>query len=330
MEWKLKVNRDSADVRAIIDGARHVVKARTGELFTGGTAITASSIGNYDNSSDFHTYHMAKHPNENKWIFWWDQVLLEDGILGDTDSGSSFVIGSFNSDYPDFEADYYALTSGAWAPSTEPLPQLNGVWTNNGTGSWTDAGNWNTFAAPSTSAHTATFSNTISVPTTVVVDTDVTINTITFDHSISYGVGGLGSIHLEATTNPFQLPSISVVKGAHQFLVVTNLKSHTTVEVALDNTLSFNHALNLMSNTLTKMGTGTMSINNLLTTGGGSMDGQEGIVAGVGTVGGDVHNEGGTISPGNSTQISAVPEPSGILLLVWGLSVPLTSRHRKD
>ena len=105
---------------------------------------------------------------------------------------------------------------------------------------------------------------------------------------------------------------------------------NTTLDIASGSTLSFNHALNLMGNTLTKTGAGMISINNLLATGAGTVDVQEGTVTGSGAVGGNVINAGGTLSPGNSTPVSAVPEPSGILLLVWSLSVLLTSRYRKD
>ena len=191
-------------------------------------------------------------------------------------------------------------------------PFVDGTWNNDGTATWDDAENWNIFpATPNTAAHTATFADAISAPTTVVVNTDLSINAITFDHSVSYGVGGLGSVNLVTDPDdpndpddPFGPPLLSVSGGtaasAHQFQVVVNLQDNTTADVAANSMLSFNHALNLMGNTLTKTGAGTMSINNVLTTGGGSVDVQEGTVTGGGSIGGNVKNNGGTISPGNS------------------------------
>lgn len=81
-----------------------------------------------------------------------------------------------------------------------PGSTLNATWNKNGIGSWTDNFNWNTLDDPITAAHSATFSGAITAPTTVVVDTDVTINLITFDHSVSYGVAGQGSINLTSST----------------------------------------------------------------------------------------------------------------------------------
>ena len=55
----------------------------------------------------------------------------------------------------------------------------------------------------------------------------------------------------------------------------------------------------------------------ILSLGGGTIDIQQGSVSGNGTIGGDVNNNGGTISPGNSLQqTSAVPEPASLVLLV--------------
>ena len=209
-----------------------------------------------------------------------------------------------------------------------PVSQLDGTWTNDGTGSWTDADNWNTFSsAPNTSDHSATFGNAISAPTSVIVDTDVTINAITFDHSIGYGVGGVGSLNLVNDSGEAS-PRISVVQGDHQLFAVTNLNSDTLADIGQDSTLSANHALNLTDTTLTKVGDGTLYINNQLTTGGGAINVLLGTVAGVGTIGGDLMNNGGTISPGNipglltSAATTTVPEPSSLVLLVlavWAL-----------
>ena len=81
-----------------------------------------------------------------------------------------------------------------------------------------------------------------------------------------------------------------------------------------------------------KTGGGTMSINNVLTTSGGTIVVLEGTFAGDGSVNANVNNERGTISPGNSSSASgpgsAVPEPCGFPLLAVGLSVLLRSRWR--
>ena len=63
-----------------------------------------------------------------------------------------------------------------------------------------------------------------------------------------------------------------------------------------------------------------MAINNKLKTAGDAMDIQQGTVEGVAIIGGDVNNEGGTISPGNSVaSASSVPEPTSLMLVVIGM-----------
>ena len=96
--------------------------------------------------------------------------------------------------------------------------------------------------------------------------------------------------------------------------------SNASINVASGATLVFDGALNLTGFTLTKTGAGEMSINNRLTTSGGTVDIQEGTVSGQGTVGGDLFNNGGTISPGNGvSSTSVVPEPAALLLAALGL-----------
>ena len=104
------------------------------------------------------------------------------------------------------------------------------------------------------------------------------------------------------------------------------MRNDTTVNVVSGGTLTFNNALNLLGNALTKSGGGTMTISNVLSKGGGEIELLEGTISESGTVGGSVMNEGGTISPGNSLRSSVVPEPGGILLLGLGLSVLLGVR----
>lgn len=192
--------------------------------------------------------------------------------------------------------------------SLTPQPSLDATWSRDGAAAWDAGGSWNIFPdPPNTSDHSATFGNAISAPTTVVVDNHVSINALTFDHNVSYGLVGLGSINLyENSDVPAKAPVITVAAGDHQFVVVTNLHSDTTASVAPGSTLSFNHTLNLMGYSLTKTDAGTMSINNVLITGGGSVDFQAGTVSGSGAIVGDVHNGGSTLSPGNSPGTMAI------------------------
>ena len=200
-------------------------------------------------------------------------------------------------------------------------PPLDAIWTTNGIGLWNDFENWSIFSAPTTVRHTATFGAAIDNPTTVVVDTAVSINAITFDHSVSYGIAGRASVNLGANTaEPPRQPRVTVAQGDHEFQVVANLLDDATADVASGSTLTFNNVLNLMGKTLTKTGAGELAINNNLLTAGGTLNCSEGTCSGTGTFGGDLNNDGGTISPGNSAGLvgNQVPEPSTLTLLLLG------------
>ena len=206
------------------------------------------------------------------------------------------------------------------------------AWNEDFLGDWANNGNWSIIdggSSPSVRAnnpnHTVAFPDTASItgPTHVSTAAAVTVNRIEFANAAhSFLVGGFGSVNLHATTDPNSPvnPSMSVA-GTHQFQAIVNLHNDTAVNVGSNSVLSFNNALNLGGATLTKTGVGEMEINNQLTTAGGSINIQQGTVSGHGTIGGNVNNDGGTISPGSDSAAatSLVPEPGSWTLLLLGL-----------
>jgi len=208
------------------------------------------------------------------------------------------------------------------------------TWKASGSGLW-NAFNWNPSSpGPNGFDNTVIFAGSISAPSTVVVDTPVTVNRIEFDNSTAgYILGGHGGVNLFATTDPNSpvSPTLAVQAGTHEFQTAVSLHGATTANIASGSTLTFNNALNLLGRTLTKTGDGTLAINNVLNTGGGTLDILQGTVTGHGIVGGDMVNDGGTISPGGGIPSSngVVPEPAAaVLLLVGIMAICLTcQRH---
>ena len=197
-----------------------------------------------------------------------------------------------------------------------PLDTNDFTWRSNNLGDWNSAANWELSGGPpNQSDHTALFPDSADItgPTTVVTNTAVTVNRIKFDNAThSYAVAGLGSVNLafdpDDPIDPddaFGPPSLSVT-GTHEFQAPVNFINDTGVDVAGGSTLTFNNALNLNGNTLTKTGAGTLAINNILTSVGGTLNCDEGVCSGSGTIGGNVNNSGGTISPGNSPGFMAI------------------------
>ena len=213
---------------------------------------------------------------------------------------------------------------GAPIPSTPARFE----WKTDEVGLWTASTNWSPgapAAPPDSPGETAVFGTMISTPTTVVTNVPITVNRVEFNNAThSYSVAGLGNVNLAASTAPTPVNPTVDVLGTHQFQAIVNLHNDTIVDVSSDSTLSFNNTLNLMSNTLTKTGVGTLAIRNDLVTDGGTVSLQQGTISGNGTIGGDVDNGGGTISPGNnSASLDVVPEPSACVLLISMLVVAL-------
>jgi len=215
---------------------------------------------------------------------------------------------------------------------TPPPPPTDFEWTSADSGDWNDSINWSAGGPPGdqgavqSSHHTVTFGDAIGSESRIVfTERSVTVNSISVNNTMggSYTIAGRPSVNLNASTVG-TAASLEVAAGAHEFQAPLGIHSDTTVNVAGGSTLTFNNALNLNGQTLTKSGDGTMTVNNVLNTGGGTLNANAGIVSGHGTIGGDVNNEGGTISPGDNSvlssgdSISDVPEPSTMLLLVLG------------
>ena len=206
-----------------------------------------------------------------------------------------------------------------------PPPPTVFTWNVDGSGDWFGS-NWTSAGPPSTNRHTAIFDDKIMSPQTVFTNSAVTVNRIEFNNANTYVVSGFGSVNVETNTVPTD-PSIVVAQGAHQFQAIVNLNGTTTADIASDATLTFNNALNLNGNSLTKTGDGLMEINNVLNTGGGTVILQQGTMSGDGTVNGTLNNDGGTLSPSNS---SVVPEPSAAAWLVFSISALLAICRRRS
>lgn len=222
--------------------------------------------------------------------------------------------------------DYFRFTN-----DSPPPPATRFTWNSTTGADWKTSANWSPGGGPALNRqHTAVFADAISSPHTVVTNTPVTVNRIEFDNDHMYAIGGTGSINLDSTTGSV-LPSIAVVSGNHQFQAVVKLNADTQVDVASGSTLSLNNELNLMGQTLTKSGAGTLAINNQLTTGGGLVSITEGTLSGYGKIGGNLIANSGIISPGSHSStgnLAAVPEPSTWLLFMAGLLAHLARRRQ--
>ncbi len=177
-----------------------------------------------------------------------------------------------------------------------PLPN-EAIWVANVSGNWNQQNLWLAGSAPNGTDKTVVFGGAISQAQTVYSDVDVTAKQIRFNNDHSYAVAGLGQINLEAA---FGDALLEVDLGNHQFQAIVQIHSNTTIDIADNASLAMNNEFHLNGNTVTKIGLGSLAINNLLVTDGGIIDVQAGTVTGSGLLVGSLANLAGIVSPGNS------------------------------
>ena len=220
------------------------------------------------------------------------------------------------------QVENYLATKWANPIAVGPLP-TRFTWNRDDSGDWNDSSNWSPLQGPSNGINDTTiFGDKITSSRVVFTETNVTVNRVEFNHAQSYFVAGSGSVNLVAGTDSDGdvLPTMSVAAGSHEFQARVNLHSATTLDVSSGSTLIFINAVDLMGNTLNKTGAGEMAIRSDLMTSGGAVNCQQGMCSGSGTISGDLNNDGGIISPGNTAgSLAVVPEPGTLILLALGL-----------
>ena len=188
-----------------------------------------------------------------------------------------------------------------------PAVPTTKTWNFNGSGSWHAPGYWDPSVAPDGNDQTVIFGSVLSAPSTVIVDSGVTVKELQFNHTVGYVVAGTGTVTLEADAGN---ASISVTNTGgpvtHEIQAQVSLGSETDVDVAASTTLEFNNRLDLGTFNLNKTGTGQLLVNNEVVSAGGAFSLTAGVIGGSGSIGGDLENSGGTVSPGNSPGVLTI------------------------
>jgi len=226
-----------------------------------------------------------------------------------------------------FDGTFTGLSEVRFESSVPPPTDF--TWNVDEGGKWSNPVNWTPGGSPNGGDVSVIFDSAITTSSTVFTDDEVTVNSIRFDNPVTYAVAGTGKVSL--ADDGGVAPTITVADGVHQFQVEVALLHDTTADIAaVDDQLVFNNTLDLGGRKLTKIGDGDMAIHGDLVSGGGTVDIVQGTVSGNGTVVGDVSNNGGTLSPGNSLDILAingdyaqgtalVPEPTSLVLVLFSL-----------
>jgi hypothetical protein len=143
-------------------------------------------------------------------------------------------------------------------------------WNRPGGGNWNDTISWSTGTVPNNQNIPAVFRGAITGPATVNVATNVTVGSLTFDSANSYTLAGAGKITLQMAPDNTSLSilgvpaSIWVGSGSHTIATQVQLNTATTVEIEQpSSTLTISNDLTGGSNSLTKLGPGTLALKNI-------------------------------------------------------------------
>ena len=276
-------------------------------------------LGDVDPTDGFHTYQIINDANgtacnvncNDDTISVWVDGVMEFEIARNTMSGvgdrSEFIFGRFPEPGNDFVDSDFLWALGRLETGQHPVgqaPESGFEWSVDASGNWNGTTNWNPSGVPNGRDVEVLFSGVATSGVNVTVDSSFTVNSIGFDNANSYSIGGAGSVHLQKSSTQVA-PTMTVASGAHSFTADVGLLDDVTLNVASGSTLSVN-ALDLNGNTLTKTGAGRLVINGTSGTSTGSLVASEGVIAGSGTVGGTLYNQGVRVEPGNSIAVLSV------------------------
>jgi len=197
--------------------------------------------------------------------------------------------------------DFFEMYDNQSASGGDPLPGPFDIstaareWEFNASGNWNDTKNWLHSNTPNANTHDARFGDFVASPQTIFTNVGVTVRSIEFNTS-SVVVGGAGIVTLEAASGN---ASLSAIQGSHEVQAVMSANSNVDVNVSDGATLKINNELDLNGNNLVKTGAGDFQLNSQVTD-AGSVTLVSGGLSGSISMSGDLNNEGGVVSPGNS------------------------------
>lgn len=180
-----------------------------------------------------------------------------------------------------------------------PAPPSEASWIGGSFGLMSEVGAWSTFDPPSTTLGVVV--DSVDSSRLLITDGGFTTKSLTIDGGESVFTG-TGAVTLDSSTND---PTLDLLSGSADFQAPFTLADPLTIDVDPNSSLVFNNVVDLAGNILTITGGGTVTFNNRILLGGGSIVGP--LVLGPNAV--------------------VVPEPMSIALL--GLGVCLGAVRRR-
>ena len=205
------------------------------------------------------------------------------------------------------------------------------TWSGNNDSDWNDGQNWNPLSVPNADNDNVTL-DAAGGGGTAFIDSAVTVKSITIDHTAAYAIAGTNTLTLEADSGNAALTVAAGPQGAHELQVdVLSLADNTDINVGLGATLDIDSQVDLNGNTLS-IQSGTVSLNDKVTTAGTGTVVNDATLTGGGTINGDLDNNGTLIAEIlgtgpfdiNGLDITGTATLDGILDISGGFS-PVTA-----
>jgi hypothetical protein len=134
------------------------------------------------------------------------------------------------------------------------------TWNVDMNGNWTVATNW-TVGVPNSTGTEAILGPIITAPRTVTVNGAVTVGTLDFDNTNAYTVAGASTLTFDVANGEAE---INVIRGSHTISAPVTMSDDTriTVTPAASN-LTMSGGVAATAADLTKLGAGTLTVNNV-------------------------------------------------------------------
>jgi hypothetical protein len=137
------------------------------------------------------------------------------------------------------------------------------TWNVDMNGNWTQASNW-TVGVPNSAGADAVMGPVITAARTVTVNAPVTVGSLDFDNTNAYTVNGTSALTFDETNGE---AAIEVIRGSHTISAPVTLADDTlfTITPAASN-LTMSGGVSATAVDLTKVGAGTLTVNNVRAT----------------------------------------------------------------
>jgi cytoskeletal protein CcmA (bactofilin family) len=315
----LYVNNDTVSGSGILNVSSGVLSGTghvNGDVFvTGGVVAPGQSVGNLDIAGDFTLESNATLQIEIASLASKDFLFVDDGaVLSGTldieliggyqpNHGDQFLImiaDSFTDlgltiDAEDSRDFTYSVLGNTLMLTSivPPTPQ----WVGGASGDWNTAANWSPAAVPDSNDVTVNLTGAAFPATAIQLDSSVMVRKLNVDNSSSFQVSGSGTMQLDDLLNQAE---VAVAGGDHTLNVDLHANVNATFDIAAGASLSLDDTFGFDAVTVTKLGTGTLTINSDTVSGSGTLQLVDGTLAGTGHVNGDLVVTGGVLAPGQS------------------------------